>query len=154
MAHRRLGRTTEHRKSMFRNMLSALINRDRIETTLAKAKELRPVADKLITLAKNGTIGSRRIAFSMLRDETALKKLFSNLVERYRGRNGGYTRVLKLGSRHGDSAPMAILEYLTAEIKKEAAKSTKAAKAPKAPKTPKVEKEPKAAKTAKTPKKK
>jgi large subunit ribosomal protein L17 len=99
-------------------MLAAVINRDRIETTLAKAKELRPLADNLITLAKNGSLASRRIAFSLLRDDAALKKLFSNLVDRFRDRKGGYTRILKLGNRHGDSAPMAILEFLTAEIKK------------------------------------
>lgn len=99
-------------------MLTAVVNRDRIETTLAKAKELRPLADKLITLAKNGSLASRRIAFSLLRDDAALKKLFSSLVDRFRDRNGGYTRILKLGNRHGDSAPMAILEFLTAEIKK------------------------------------
>ena len=123
LAHRRLGRTTAHRQALFRNMLSALVNRDRIETTLGKARELRPLADKLVTLAKTGTLASRRIAFSLLRDDTAVKKLFSNLVDRYRDRMGGYTRILKLGFRHGDSAPMAILEYLTAEIKKAAAES-------------------------------
>ena len=123
LAHRRLGRTTAHRQALFRNMLSALVNRDRIETTLGKARELRPLADKLVTLAKTGTLASRRIAFSLLRDDTAIKKLFSNLVDRYRDRMGGYTRILKLGFRHGDSAPMAILEYLTAEIKKAAAES-------------------------------
>lgn len=124
LAHRRLGRTTAHRASLFRNMLSALVSRDRIETTLSKARELRPLADKLITIAKKGTIPSRRHAFSLLRDDTSVKKLFSTLVDRYRDRNGGYTRILKLGNRHGDSAPMAILEYLTAEIKKEASKPT------------------------------
>jgi large subunit ribosomal protein L17 len=118
LAHRRLGRNTGHREALFRNMLAAVINRDRIETTLAKAKELRPLADNLITLAKNGSLASRRIAFSLLRDDAALKKLFSNLVDRFRDRKGGYTRILKLGNRHGDSAPMAILEFLTAEIKK------------------------------------
>lgn len=129
VAHRRLGRTTGHRQSLFRNMLSSLIVRDRIETTLGKAKELRPLADRLITLAKDGTLSKRRMAFSMLRDDVALKKLFTTLVDRYRERKGGYTRILKLGNRHGDSAPMAIIEYLTAEIKNEAsAKSVKSAK--------------------------
>lgn len=122
LAHRRLGRNTAHRLALFRNMLAALVTRDRIETTLAKAKELRPLADKLVTLAKTGTVAARRQAFTMLRDDVSLKKLFGGLVERYRDRNGGYTRIYKLGHRHGDSAPMAILEYLTAEIKKESAK--------------------------------
>ncbi len=140
LAHRRLGRNTPHRLALFRNMLSALVTRDRIETTLIKAKELRPLADKLITLAKEGTVPARRTAFSLLRDDTSVKKLFSTLVDRYRDRNGGYTRILKLGFRHGDSAPMAILEYLTAEIKKEAAKKTET-KEPKAKKTRKVKKQ-------------
>ncbi len=125
MAHRRLGRTTGHRQSLFRNMLSSLIVRDRIETTLYKAKELRPLADRMITLAKGGTLANRRIAFSMLRDDVALKKLFSTLVDRYRERKGGYTRILKLGHRHGDAAPMAIIEYLTAEIRSETSKAKK-----------------------------
>ncbi|OGQ48074.1 MAG: 50S ribosomal protein L17 [Deltaproteobacteria bacterium RIFCSPLOWO2_02_FULL_47_10] len=135
IAHRKLGRTTSHRKALFRNMLSALVARDRIETTLAKARELRPLADKLITLAKEGTLSARRFAFSALRDETAVKKLFSALVERFGDRKGGYTRILKLGFRHGDSAPMAILEYLTAEIKKVAGetKSKASKKVKKAP---------------------
>jgi len=145
LAHRRLGRTTSHREALFRNMLSALVTRDRIETTLAKAKELRPLADQLVTLAKDGTIPARRYAYRLLQDKFSVKKLFSTLVDRYRDRNGGYTRVLKLGNRHGDFAPMAVLEYLTADItkpaepkktaKKAAAKGPKAAKAPKSKKT-------------------
>jgi len=148
LAHRRLSRTTSHREALFRNMLSALVTRDRIETTLAKAKELKPLADKLVTLAKNGTIPARRYAFRMLHDKVGVKKLFSTLVDRYRDRNGGYTRVLKLGNRHGDCAPMAVLEYLTADIskavqpkktdKKAQAKEPKAAKAPKTAKTKKA----------------
>lgn len=135
IAHRKLGRTTSHRKALFRNMLSALVARDRIETTLAKARELRPLADKLITLAKEGTLPARRFAFRVLRDETTVKKLFSALVERFSDRKGGYTRILKLGFRHGDSAPMAILEYLTAEIKK-AAGETKSKASKKVKKAP------------------
>ncbi len=119
IAHRKLGRTTGHRLALFRNMLSALVTRDRIETTLAKAKALRPLADKLVTLAKTGTLSARRSAFALLRDDNSVKKLFSILVDRYRDRKGGYTRIMKLGNRHGDCAPMAIIEYLTAEIKKE-----------------------------------
>lgn len=117
IAHRRLSRTTSHRKALFRNMLAALIARDRIETTLGKARELRPCADKLITLAKTGTLASRRAAHALLRDDASLKKLFSTLVSRYSDRKGGYTRILKLGVRHGDCAPMAILEFLSADIK-------------------------------------
>jgi large subunit ribosomal protein L17 len=117
MAHRRLGRTTSHRLALFRNMLSALVARDRIETTLGKARELRPMADKLVTLAKTGTLASRRTAYSLLRDDTSLRKLFTTLVDRYRDRKGGYTRIMKLGVRHGDCAPMAVLEYLTADVK-------------------------------------
>lgn len=128
LAHKRLGRTTAHRLALFRNMLSSLISCDRIETTLAKARELRPLADKLVTLAKTGTVPARRRAFSLLRSDAALKKLFSTLVDRYRDRNGGYTRIFKLGFRHGDSAPMAILEYLTAEIKKSEEKAPKKTK--------------------------
>lgn len=146
LAHRRLSRTTSHRVALFRNMLSALVNRDRIETTLAKAKELRPMADKLVTLAKDGSLAARRYAFTLLRDDMALKKLFSSLVDRYRDRKGGYTRIYKLGNRHGDCAPMAILEYLTAEIKKAAA-GTKEEKETK--KTKKTAKAPKTAKTKK-----
>lgn len=134
LAHRRLGRNSAHRQMLFRNMLSALVLHDRIETTLGKAREVRPLADKLVTLAKNGTLSSRRSAFAVLRDDVALKKLFSTLVDRYRDRKGGYTRILKLGNRHGDCAPMAILEYLTAEIKKADAKKSKTAKAPKSKK--------------------
>ena len=126
LAHRRLGRTTTHRLALFRNMLSALVSRDRIETTLIKAKELRPMADKLITIAKTGTLASRRAAFALLRDDLALKRLFSDLVGRYKDRNGGYTRILKLGSRHGDAADMAVIEYLSADVKNvEAGKSSK-----------------------------
>jgi large subunit ribosomal protein L17 len=130
IAHKRLGRTTAHRLALFRNMLTALVNRDRIETTLGKARELKPLADKLVTLAKNngGSVASRRRAFSLLRDDTAVKKLFSSLADRFRERKGGYTRILKLGFRHGDCAPMAILEYLTAEIKSSKSKVSKAPK--------------------------
>ncbi len=151
-AHRRLGRNTPHRLALFRNMLSALVNRDRIETTLGKARELRPMADKLITLAKEASIPARRRAFSLLRDDDAVKKLFSVMAERYNERKGGYTRILKLGHRHGDCAPMAILEYLTAEVKADkAAKPAKAAKAAKAEKAPKAAKKTKpAAKKAKS----
>lgn len=122
-AHKRLGRTTSHRKALFRNMLSALVTRDRIETTLSKARELRPLADKLITLAKEGNVYARRRAYQLLQNKDVVQKLFTTLVGRFGERIGGYTRILKLGFRHGDSAPMAVLEYLTAEIKKAAGTS-------------------------------
>ena len=98
--YRRLNRTASHRKAMFANMAVSLLNHEQIKTTLPKAKELRRIADKLITLGKKGTLHSRRQAASFLRDDVALVKLFSVLAERYQGRPGGYTRVLKAGFRH------------------------------------------------------
>lgn len=116
--YRKLGRTTSHRQALFRNMLASLVNLDRIETTLGKARELKPLADNLITLAKEGSVAARRRAMSLMQNRSAVQKLFSTLVDRFKDRAGGYTRILKLGFRHGDSAAMAIIEYLTAEIKK------------------------------------
>ena len=110
--YRRLNRTASHRKAMFANMVVSLLNHEQIKTTLPKAKELRRVADKLITLGKKGTLHSRRQAASFLRDDVALVKLFSVLAERYQDRSGGYTRVLKAGFRHGDAAPMAVIELV------------------------------------------
>ena len=110
--YRRLNRTASHRKAMFANMAVSLLNHEQIKTTLPKAKELRRIADKLITLGKKGTLHSRRQAASFLRDDVALVKLFSVLAERYQGRRGGYTRVLKAGFRHGDAAPMALIELV------------------------------------------
>lgn len=118
VAGKKLGRTTSHKEAMFRNMVTSLILHDRIETTVVKAKELRRWADKMITLAKKNTLHSRRQAMSVLKDRVAYQKLFSNLVDRFKGREGGYTRVLKLGYRHGDNAAMAIIEFLTAEVNK------------------------------------
>lgn len=114
----KLGRTTAHKRAMLRNMVTSLILKDRIETTLPKAKELRRWAEKMITLAKRQTLHARRQAMTVLKDRDALQKLFTTLVDRFKDRQGGYTRILKLGYRHGDSAPMAVIEYLTAEIKK------------------------------------
>ena len=110
--YRRLNRTASHRKSMFASMAVSLLNHEQIKTTLPKAKELRRFADKLITLGKKGTLHSRRQAASFLRDDVALVKLFSVLAERYQDRPGGYTRVLKAGFRHGDAAPMAVIELV------------------------------------------
>jgi len=109
---RKLNRTSSHRKAMFANMAAALIKHEQIVTTLPKAKDLRPVAEKLITLAKRGDVHARRQAMSRVRDEDQVKKLFEVLGERYSERNGGYTRVLKAGFRYGDSAPMAVIELV------------------------------------------
>ena len=110
--YRRLNRTASHRKAMFANMAVSLLNHEQIKTTLPKAKELRRVTDKLITLGKKGSLHSRRQAASVLRDDAAVVKLFSVLAERYQDRPGGYTRVLKAGFRHGDAAPMAVIELV------------------------------------------
>ncbi len=116
MRHRKLGRRlnrdTDHRKAMFSNMAAALIKHEQIVTTLPKAKELKRVVDKYITLAKRGDLNSRRLAASRLRDEAMAKKLFDVLAERYKDRNGGYTRVLKAGFRYGDNAPRAVIELV------------------------------------------
>ena len=110
--YRRLNRTASHRKAMFANMAVSLLTHEQIKTTLPKAKELRRIADKMITLGKKGTLHNRRQAASFLRDEDAIVKLFSTLAERYKDRSGGYTRVLKSGFRYGDSAPMALIELV------------------------------------------
>lgn len=109
---RKLNRTSSHRKAMFANMAAALIKHEQIVTTLPKAKDLRPIAEKLITLAKRGDVHARRQAMSKVRDEDQVKKLFEVLGARYGERNGGYTRVLKAGFRYGDSAPMAVIELV------------------------------------------
>ena len=109
---RKLNRTASHRKAMFANMAAALIKHEQIVTTLPKAKDLRPIAEKLITLAKRGDLHARRQAMSRIRDEAQVKKLFDILGARYKERNGGYTRVLKAGFRYGDSAPMAVIEFV------------------------------------------
>jgi len=109
---RKLGVTTSHRHAMFANMAAALIKHEQIETTLPKAKELRGVVEKLISLAKKGGLSNRRLAMSRLRDEKMVKKLFDVLGKRYQERNGGYTRVLKAGFRHGDNAAVAFIELV------------------------------------------
>ena len=109
---RKLQRTSSHRKALLRNMSAALIKHEQIKTTLPKAKELRPIAEKLITLAKRGTLHARRQAASKLRDDKMVQKLFSVLAVRYKDRKGGYTRVLKAGMRYGDAAPLAIVELV------------------------------------------
>ena len=109
---RKLQRTSSHRAALFRNMAAALIKHEQITTTLPKAKELRPVAEKLITLGKRGGLNARRQAYAQLRDDTIVAKLFGTLAERYRARPGGYTRVLKAGVRYGDAASMAVIELV------------------------------------------
>ena len=112
VAGRKLGVTSSHRKAMFRNMAVALLKHEQITTTLPKAKELRPVAEKLITLGKHGGLHARRQAISQLQDERIVAKLFSTLADRYRARPGGYCRVLKAGIRYGDAASMAIIDLV------------------------------------------
>ena len=111
-AHRKLGRTTAHRTAMFANMAASLIKHEQIVTTLPKAKELRPVVEKLVTLAKRGSLHARRQAISQVRDVEQVGKLFAMLGPRYKDRMGGYTRVLKAGFRHGDNAAMAVIEFV------------------------------------------
>ncbi len=110
--YRRLNRTHEHRKALFANMAGSLIEHEQIKTTLPKAKELRPVVEKLITLAKRGDLHARRMAASQLKQDSHVAKLFDVLGERYKERQGGYIRVLKAGFRYGDMAPMAIIELV------------------------------------------
>ena len=116
LSGRKLNVTSSHRAAMFRNMAVALIKHEQITTTLPKAKELRPVAEKLITLGKRGGLHARRQAFNQLRDETIVAKLFDALATRYKSRSGGYTRVLKAGMRHGDAADMAVIEFVERDV--------------------------------------
>ncbi|WP_299481600.1 50S ribosomal protein L17 [uncultured Roseibium sp.] len=109
---RKLNRTSSHRKAMFANMAASLIKHEQIVTTLPKAKEMKPIIDKLITLGKRGDLHARRQAISQIRDTAMVAKLFDTLGERYKDRNGGYSRVLKAGFRYGDNAPMAVIELV------------------------------------------
>jgi large subunit ribosomal protein L17 len=113
---RRFNRTVEHRGAMFANMAAALIKHEQIVTTLPKAKDLRPIVEKLVTLAKKGGLHARRQAISEIKDETQVKKLFDVLAKRYASRNGGYLRIMKAGFRHGDSAPMAVIEFVDRDV--------------------------------------
>ncbi|HEY1720558.1 MAG TPA: 50S ribosomal protein L17 [Magnetospirillaceae bacterium] len=112
MSGRKLNRRSQHRRAMFANMANALLKHEQITTTLPKAKDLRPIAEKLITLGKRGDLHARRQAHAQLRDDAIVAKLFSTLAERYKTRAGGYTRVLKAGFRHGDAAAMAVIELV------------------------------------------
>ena len=113
---RRFNRSSEHRKAIFANMSAALIKHEQIVTTLPKAKDLRPVVEKLITLGKRGDLHARRLAMSQIRDEAMVKKLFEVLGPRYRARPGGYCRVLKAGFRYGDNAAMAVIEFVDRDV--------------------------------------
>ena len=113
---RKLNVTSSHRAAMFRNMAVALIKHEQITTTLPKAKELRPVVEKLITLGKRGNLHARRQAFAQLRGEAVVSKLFSTVAERYKARAGGYSRVLKAGVRYGDNADMAVIELVERDV--------------------------------------
>ncbi len=113
---RRFNRTTEHRKAMFANMCNALIKHEQIVTTLPKAKDLRPVIEKLITLGKRGDLHARRQVIAQIKDVAMAKKLFDVIGPRYKERNGGYTRVLKAGFRYGDNAPLAVIEMVDRDV--------------------------------------
>ena len=120
MRHRKLGRKfgrdSGHRQAMFSNMVASLIRHEQIVTTLPKAKDLKRVIDKYVTLAKKGDLNSRRLAAARMRDEEMVKKLFAVIGPRYKDRNGGYTRVLKAGYRYGDSAPVAVIEFIDRDV--------------------------------------
>jgi large subunit ribosomal protein L17 len=124
---RKLNRTSSHRLAMFRNMAVALLTHEAIKTTLPKAKELRRIVEPLITMGKSPTLANKRLAFARLRDREIVLKLFAEIGPRYVGRNGGYTRVLKMGHRQGDNAPMAFMELVDRPIVEEAAGTEAAA---------------------------
>jgi large subunit ribosomal protein L17 len=115
-AHRKLNRKPEHRRAMFANMAAALIRHEQIVTTLPKAKELRPIVEKLVTLGKRGDLHARRQAIAAMRDVAMVKKLFDVIGPRYKDRNGGYIRVLKAGYRYGDSAAVAVIEFIDRDV--------------------------------------
>ena len=115
-AHRKFNRTAEHRRAMFANMAVALIQHEQIVTTLPKAKDLRSIVEKLITLGKRGDLHARRQAIAQMRDIEIVRKLFEVIGPRYKDRNGGYTRVLKAGFRHGDNAPVAVIELVDRDV--------------------------------------
>ncbi|MFH1874983.1 MAG: 50S ribosomal protein L17 [Pseudomonadota bacterium] len=144
VAERKLGVKSAHRKAMLANLASSLVLHDRIETTVTRAKELRSLADKVVTLSKRGTVHAARQARELLRNRQAVQKAFGEFATRFEKRIGGYTRILKLGNRHGDAAPMAIIEYLdgvistTAEETKTKGKAKAKKVAPKTSVKPKV----------------
>ena len=113
---RKFSKTTSHRKAMFSNMANALIKHEQIKTTLPKAKDLRPIVERLITLGKKGGLANRRLAFAQLRDDAMVTKLFTVIADRYKDRQGGYTRVLKAGFRYGDAAAMGVIELVDRDV--------------------------------------
>ena len=115
----KLGRTTSHRKALFRNIVTSLIRYEKIETTLAKAKELRRVADRMVTLGKKGTLSARRRAAEYVKDKDIVRKLFDAIAKRYAERKGGYTRIYKIGVRRGDAAKMAVIELVDRDVSAE-----------------------------------
>jgi len=119
---RRLGRKTSHREAMFRNMVTSLLNHEKITTTDAKAKEIRSVAEKMITLGKRGDLHSMRLAASYIREKSIVTKLFATIAPRYMDRPGGYTRIIKLGIRQGDTAPISMIELVEEQFTPKAAK--------------------------------
>jgi large subunit ribosomal protein L17 len=133
MSHRRVGRklgvVTKHRISMFRNMVTDLLRHESIKTTDTRAKELRRLAERMITLAKRGTLHSRRQAAAFIRDKAVLKKLFDEIAQKYKDRQGGYTRIIKFGFRKGDNAPVSIIELVEEEVKSKGKKKAKKSKA-------------------------
>src|SRR5918911_1121011 len=141
MVNRKLGRTTSHRLAMFRNQLASLIDKERIITTLPKAKELKPQIERLVTLGRNDSVHNRRNAARQINDDALVAKLFDTLGPRFSDRPGGYTRIVKLGPRRGDAAEMAILEFVGYEL---AADEKKAAPAPAKGKKAKAKEEPEA----------
>ena len=116
LAYRKLNRTSEHRKALFKNMLNSLIKYEQITTTLPKAKELKPQIDKVITLGKKNSLASKKNSFSQLQSKSSVDKLVKNLSQRYGKRNGGYSRVIRAGFRYGDDAPMAIIELIDRDL--------------------------------------
>jgi large subunit ribosomal protein L17 len=124
IAGRKLSRHTQHRRLMFRNMLVSLLQHERVQTTLAKGKELRSWADKIITLGKKGNLHARRQAFALLRDRGIVKRLFDEIAPRMKDREGGYTRIYKIGWRQGDGAPLSLVELVTFSAAREKKKST------------------------------
>jgi large subunit ribosomal protein L17 len=128
-AGRKLGRTTAHRKSLFRNQLSSLINHERIQTTLPKAKDLRPLIEKMVTLGKRGGLHARRLVLKTIPEAATVKRLFEEIAPRFKERAGGYTRILKLGRRQGDGAELAIIEFIDFDFAQRQAEKKVAAKA-------------------------
>jgi large subunit ribosomal protein L17 len=131
---RKLGRTSQHRDAMLANIVASLIKHKRVKTTLAKAKAARPLAEKLVTLGKGGTLHDRRLAVAKIGQRDAVSKLFKEVAPGFKDRKGGYTRIIKLGPRQSDSAPVAFLEWVDYVVEAEAAPATKSEKAPKAEK--------------------